>query len=104
MQKKISSRLMALAILAVSSVAISSQASAADGKALFQSCTACHGANGISSNPEWPNLAGQKEQYLVNQMQNFKSGARKNALMEPMAKPLSDADIKTLAGYISKLK
>lgn len=85
---------------------IGAAAHAADpeaGKALSGTCVACHGANGISNNPLWPNLAGQKDQYLVKQLKAFKSGDRKDPLMSPMAAPLSDADIENLSAYYSSL-
>ncbi|KAA3632403.1 MAG: cytochrome c4, partial [Proteobacteria bacterium] len=39
-------------------------------------CAGCHGPNGISTNPMWPNLAGQKDQYLVKAMKEYRDGAR----------------------------
>ena len=67
-------------------------------------CAACHGAEGISPNDLWPNLAGQKEGYLVAQMKAFRSGERNNPMMMPMVAPLSDADIDDLAAYYASLK
>ncbi|HED15711.1 MAG TPA: cytochrome c [Gammaproteobacteria bacterium] len=77
---------------------------AAAGKAKAGTCAGCHGANGISANPIWPNLAGQKDAYLVKQLKAFKSGTRKDPMMSPMAKPLSAADMANLAAYFSSLK
>jgi cytochrome c553 len=77
---------------------------AAAGKAKSASCAGCHGAAGISSNPMWPNLAGQKDAYLVKQMKAFRDGQRNDPMMSPMAKPLSDADIDNLAAFYSSLK
>jgi cytochrome c553 len=76
---------------------------AAAGKARAAACAACHGANGISANDMWPNLAGQKEGYLVAQITAFRDGTRKNPMMSPMATGLSDADIANLAAYFSGL-
>ena len=76
----------------------------AAGKARSMSCAGCHGANGISNSPMWPNLAGQKEAYLASQLQMFRDGRRANAMMSPMAKGLSDADIANLAAYYASLK
>ncbi|WP_102797646.1 c-type cytochrome [Bowmanella denitrificans] len=75
----------------------------AAGKAKSATCAACHGANGISPIPMYPNLAGQKEQYLVLQLKAFRDGERKNMVMAPMAKPLSDDDIANLAAYYASL-
>lgn len=79
-------------------------ADAAAGKAKAATCAACHGAEGISANPMWPNLAGQQDAYLVKQLKDFKSGARKDPLMSPMAIGLSEDDMKNLAAYYSSLK
>jgi len=76
---------------------------AAAGKIRAASCAACHGANGISSNDLWPNLAGQKEAYLVSQIKAFRDGDRKNPMMSPMAAGLSDADIDNLSAYYASL-
>ena len=62
-------------------------------------CTACHGADGNSIHPLWPNLAGQHAAYLAKQMRAFRSGERNDPVMSPMAVPLSDADIDDLAAF-----
>lgn len=77
---------------------------AAAGKAKYATCAGCHGPAGISNNPLWPNLAGQKEAYLVKQLKAFRDGTRSDPMMSPMAKPLSDQDIENLAAYLSSLK
>ncbi len=75
----------------------------AAGKAKAAVCVACHGPEGISNNPEWPNLRGQKEKYLIKQLKAFKAGTRKNPLMSPQAAQLSDQDIENVAAYWSSL-
>ncbi|HHQ43059.1 MAG TPA: cytochrome c [Chromatiales bacterium] len=77
---------------------------AAAGKAKAVMCAGCHGSDGISLNPLWPNLAGQKEGYLIKQLRAFRDGTRKDPMMEPIAKNLSDEDIENLAAYFSGLK
>jgi cytochrome c553 len=72
------------------------------GKSVAAACAACHGNSGTSVNPEWPNLAGQNDDYLVNSLKAFKSEARKNDLMSPMAAGLSDADMRNVAAYFSR--
>lgn len=67
-------------------------------------CAPCHGPTGISLVRAYPNLAGQKKQYLIAQLKAFRSGERKNpTIMNPLAAKLSDADIKNLATYYSRL-
>ncbi len=73
------------------------------GKAKSTTCVACHGANGISLIPMYPNLAGQKEQYLALQMKAFRDGERKNMIMAPMAAGLSDEEVANLAAYYAGL-
>lgn len=74
-------------------------ADAAAGKAKTAACAACHGATGISAIPMNPNLAGQKEEYLVTAMNDYKSGKRDNATMKAMVAALSDDDIKNVAAF-----
>ena len=76
----------------------------AAGKTKAASCAGCHGSDGISANPLWPNLAGQKAPYLVKQLKAFRDGGRQDPMMSAMARPLSDADIDNLAAYYSSLK
>jgi len=72
---------------------------AADGKALANNCSACHGETGIASNPAWPSIAGQKPAYLVNALKAFRAGLREDPMMAGVARSLSDADIANLAAY-----
>jgi cytochrome c553 len=74
---------------------------AAKGKEKSAPCAACHGATGISAAPVFPNLAGQKEEYLKAQMKAFKDGTRKNDMMAPMVAGLSDEDIDNLAAFFA---
>jgi cytochrome c553 len=78
--------------------------SAEKGQAKAAPCVACHGVNGNSVNPEWPNLAGQHETYIKRQLSAFKNDQRQNVLMTPMAKPLSDEDIADLGAFFSTQK
>lgn len=71
----------------------------ADGQAKAQVCAACHGADGNSVNPAWPSLAGQNAAYTVAQLKAFKSGARENPMMSPMAANLSEDDMREIADY-----
>jgi len=76
----------------------------AAGKAKTGMCAACHGAMGVSAVPMYPNLAGQKEAYIAKQLRDFKSGARKDPVMAPMAMALTDADVANVAAYYASLK
>ncbi|MCG6937808.1 MAG: cytochrome c [Gammaproteobacteria bacterium] len=95
---------IAAAVTLAASANVSFAGDAAAGKAKAATCNACHGANGISAAPIYPNLAGQKEAYLVKQLKAFKDGTRKDPVMNPMAMPLTDDDIANLAAHFSGLK
>jgi cytochrome c553 len=64
-------------------------------------CAACHTSDGNSGNPTYPALAGQSPEYIAKQLREFKSGARKNAVMAPNAAKLSEDDMLNLAAYFS---
>jgi cytochrome c553 len=67
-------------------------------------CAACHGPNGHAVTPLTPNLAGQDEDYLAQQLKDFRSGTRQDETMSVIAKPLSDTEIANLAAYFNSLK
>jgi len=96
--------LSAAAIVLASTFGSAMAGDIAAGKAKSATCAGCHGGNGISMVPMYPNLAGQKEQYLVKSIKAFRDGTRTDPTMNAMAKPLSDADIDNLAAYYASLK
>ena len=69
-----------------------------------KACATCHGPNGSSSNPVVPNLAGQKQAYLVSALDAYRSGSRREALMSRVARGLTDGDVRRLSLYYSKLQ
>ncbi len=64
-----------------------------------QHCASCHGVNGQSATPAFPRLAGQHEAYLVKQLKDFASGARKSEAMQDKVKILDDSAIRLLASH-----
>lgn len=64
-------------------------------------CAACHGADGNSGTPANPKLAQQHPEYLVKQLQEFKSGKRANAVMSGMVAALSDSDMRNIAYWLT---
>jgi len=64
-------------------------------------CAACHGADGNSAVPAQPKLSQQHPEYLVKQLQEFKEGKRKNAIMQGFAAQLSDADMRNIAYWVA---
>lgn len=100
------STLMAAALLALAPW-IAPSALAGDpaaGKAKAASCVACHGADGNSSIPSNPRLAGQHADYLERALLDYRSGARKNPIMAGFAANLSDQDIADLAAWFASQK
>ncbi len=67
-------------------------------------CAACHGPKGTGINPDWPKLAGQHSAYLEKQLSEFKTGVRKDPVMQGQATPLTETDIKNLAAYFSSIE
>lgn len=74
------------------------------GRAKSAECTGCHGRNGKSTNPRNPNLAGQKEFYLIKSLKAYRDGSRKDPTMSSFAAGLSDEDIANLAAFFSRVK
>ena len=76
---------------------------AAAGKDKAQTCAACHGANGISTSDQFPILAGQYKDYIIQALHEYKNGGRNNPIMKGMAAGLTEDDIQNLAEYFSSL-
>ncbi|HEX5489086.1 MAG TPA: c-type cytochrome [Rhodanobacteraceae bacterium] len=74
------------------------------GQAKAAACGACHGMDGNSTDPQYPKLADQNEQYIVTQLMRFKSGVRVNAIMAGMAAALSPQDMHDIAAYFAGQK
>ena len=72
------------------------------GKAVAAGCIGCHGKDGMSINPAWPNLAGQHADFLFDSLKSFKSGVRKNDMMTPMVAGLNEADMRNVAAYFAE--
>lgn len=67
-------------------------------------CSGCHGAQGVSMNPEWPNLAGQHATYLAKQLRDYQNGSTRSApIMTQMVMQLSQEDINSIAEYYASL-
>lgn len=69
------------------------------GREKAKACEACHGTDGKSVEPSYPNLAGQYESYLIKALSDYRSGARNNAIMQSFAANLSNQDIEDLAAW-----
>jgi len=92
---------MVTALLALLAACGNTRAEAAAGQAKAQVCVACHGPQGNSTNPAYPQLAGQTARYLYLQLRDFKEGRRSDPAMSPMATPLSKEDMQDLSDYFA---
>lgn len=72
------------------------------GKEKAQACASCHGTDGNSENPAFPNLAGQYETYLLYALREYKNGGRDNPVMVGIAEPLADQDMQDLAAFFAR--
>ncbi|MET1255717.1 c-type cytochrome [Aliikangiella maris] len=95
-----------LTLILAAAAVIGGPVSAADieaGKKKAAVCAACHGQDGISMIPNYPNLKGQKAAYTEKQLFAFKDKKRNDPIMAAQAAALSDDDIKNLAAYYESL-
>lgn len=104
--KKLTIAAAALALVGSYGSAVAGDAAA--GKALFtaKGCVGCHGPEGKSANPIWPNLAGQHPEYVVLALKAYKAQERKSAnaaQMYPFAGQLSETDMENVAAFVSGL-
>jgi cytochrome c553 len=96
---------ISVAIVATGLASVSAQAAdiAAGSAKAKEVCAACHGQDGNSANADYPRLAGQHRDYLAKALRDYKSGARKNAIMGGMTAALSKDDIDSVAAYYASL-
>lgn len=80
-------------------LAAAAKGDAESGKQKSQVCQACHGLDGKSIDPTYPNLAGQHEDYLQKSLADYRAGRRTNPIMMGIASPLTDQDIMDLAAW-----
>lgn len=90
--------------LLVASVAPAVAGDAAAGRTVAAvKCKQCHGLDGLGTTPMFPTLAGQSEEYLIKQLNDFRDGQRENEMMTFLAKDLSDPEIDDLAAYYASI-
>lgn len=90
-------------VMAFATGAAQAAGDAAAGQAKAAACAGCHGTDGNSPAPNFPKLAGQHPSYIIKQLQEFKSGARKDTtnMMAPMVAGLSEQDMADLAAFFA---
>ena len=88
-------------VLAAAGPALAASGDASVGKKKSTPCAVCHGADGVSPSPEFPNLAGQYADYLESAMRHYQNGKRKNPIMQAQVKDLKAKDIADLAAFFA---
>lgn len=91
-------------IISLCGASVAMAGDVAAGKAKAGVCAACHGADGMSMIPMYPNLKGQKAAYTAKQLKAFRDKTRVDPVMAGMSAGLTDADIDNLAAYYESLK
>lgn len=95
---------LALIFILCSPVVLYAQYNPSSGQNKALVCAACHGSKGVSTNPQWPNLAGQNEKYFIKQLNDLQQGTLRNApTMSAMIATLSQQEIDDLAAYYAKM-
>ena len=97
-------RLLIAALLALALPAAAASGDADVGRKKSTPCAACHGPNGVSPSPDFPNIAGQYADYLQTALTHYKNGKRKNPIMQGQVANLSPKDIMDLAAYYASQK
>lgn len=95
---------LCLAVTAIFSGAVQADVAAGQSAYASRGCIGCHGPAGVSAATTYPSLKGRDADFIRKNLTDYRSGARKNAVMNAMAAGLSDADIRNLADYIDSLK
>ena len=104
MRRAMGRNLILAALLACALPVAAASGDAEAGKKKSTPCAACHGANGVSASPDFPNLAGQYPDYLEKALSHYKSGKRKNPIMAAQVANLTSKDMMDLAAYFSGQK
>ena len=73
----------------------------AAGKEKSTTCVQCHGQDGVAAAPQWPNLGGQHESYLIQALTEYKDGQRNDMLMGPLASMLDAEAIEDIAAFFA---
>jgi cytochrome c553 len=96
--------LVLAALLGLSVPAVAASGDPEVGRKKSAPCAACHGPNGVSPSPDFPNLAGQYVDYLQTALQHYKNGKRKNPIMQAQVANLTPKDIADLSAFFAAQK
>ena len=104
MEHRIRGLILGLAALVFTSPFAQAAGDITAGRTVMEKCQACHGKDGLGGQPFIPNLAGQKEFYLVQSLMAYKGGERKSQNMADAVKGLTDEDMANVAAYYAAIK
>ena len=96
--------ILGLAALVVTSPFAQAAGDSTAGRTVMVKCQSCHGKDGLATDYWAPNIAGQKQDYLVRSLKAYKAGERKNRMMLAVVKSLSDEDMANVAAYYAAIK
>ena len=96
--------LLIAALVAASTSALASGGDATAGAKKSVPCQACHGKEGVSPSPEFPNLAGQYADYIETALKHYQNGKRKNPIMKAQVEKLTKKDMMDLAAFFAAQK
>ena len=96
--------ILGLAALVVTSPFAQAAGDVAAGRKVMEKCQSCHGKDGLANTYWAPNIAGQKQDYLVRSLMAYKAGERKSQNMADALKGLSDEDMANVAAYYAAIK
>ena len=91
-------------LMSATPMTVSASGDAAKGQSKSEVCHACHGADGMSTQPIYPNLAGQQQDYLSKALHDYREGRRSDPLMNGFSANLSDDDIEDIASWYASQK
>ena len=90
---------LVISLLSFAPTLVFAAGNAAQGENKSAICHACHGADGKSTQPIYPNLGGQQQNYLTKALQDFRDGTRQDPVMDGFTANLSDTDIENIASW-----
>lgn len=96
--------LLAASLALFSTAALAASGNAEDGAKKAVPCQACHGKTGIAIADQYPDLAGQYADYIVQVLHEYKTGQRDNSIMKGFVSQLSKQDMEDLAAYFAQQK
>jgi cytochrome c553 len=96
--------ILGLAALVVTSPFAQAAGDSIAGRTVMVQCQSCHGKDGLAIEYWSPNIAGQKQDYLVRSLMAYKAGARKSPMMSRVVQSLSDEDMANVAAYYAAIK